>query len=250
MVSSKFLTSIFLTVFLILSISCFPLQSSDALTQRDFSYLNDQRTTASNGNTKICGDHMCARGEWDKLQEFLAAEQRGHMITNATGQNQTHVHGPSKMGYPLQAGDSQTPSPDQTNPLIPGLPFPIPSPIPVPSPTPQTSGTLANQTSAYVKTDKPYYEIGMTQAIIVHIYGRIPVLQNGTMTVSIVTPNGVSSILTTKTSTTGYFSLPYVLGFTSPQGKYSINVQFNEEKISGSFYVVRINTYSGIGTIP
>lgn len=249
MVSSKFLAFAFLTFFLILSLSCFPLQSSDALTQRDFSYLNDQRTTASNGNTKICGDHMCIRGEWDKIQEFLAAEQRGH-ITNVTGQNQTHVYGPSKMGYPLQAGDSQTALPDQTNPLIPGLPFPMPGPIPVPSPTPQTSGTLANQTSAYVKTDKPYYEIGITQTIIVHIYGDLPTLENGTVTISIITPNGVYSTLTTKTSATGYFSLPYVLGFTSPQGKYSINVQFNGEKVSGSFYVVRINTYSGIGTIP
>ena len=52
---------------------------ANALTQRDWSYgYNDNRITARYGNTAVCGDHMCAPGEWDKLQASLTAAQLGN----------------------------------------------------------------------------------------------------------------------------------------------------------------------------
>ncbi|MDE1830343.1 MAG: hypothetical protein KGI25_08470 [Thaumarchaeota archaeon] len=76
--SSRLLFALCLTVVLALSVVGSSIPSSNALTQRDFNYLKDQHLTVSNGDTKVCGDHMCTPGEWTKLQEALAAAQKGH----------------------------------------------------------------------------------------------------------------------------------------------------------------------------
>jgi len=57
-------------------------QEANALTQRDFSYLNDNPITVLSGNTKICGNHMCSPGEWSELQSSLSTSQRGQQATN------------------------------------------------------------------------------------------------------------------------------------------------------------------------
>ena len=51
---------------------------ANGLIARDFGYLNDNHLTVLTGNNKVCGDHTCAPGEWDKLQEMLASAQLGH----------------------------------------------------------------------------------------------------------------------------------------------------------------------------
>ena len=38
--------------------------SANGLTKRDYSQTSDQHLTARFGNTAVCGDHMCALGEY------------------------------------------------------------------------------------------------------------------------------------------------------------------------------------------
>jgi hypothetical protein len=45
------------------------------LEKRNYYYLDDQHLTALYGNDKVCGDHLCAPGEWAKLQENLNKAQ-------------------------------------------------------------------------------------------------------------------------------------------------------------------------------
>ena len=63
--------------------------SANALISRDYSYLNDNHLTVLTGNTKVCGDHMCSPGEWNKLQESLTAAQLGHQAGNGTQSQMT-----------------------------------------------------------------------------------------------------------------------------------------------------------------
>ncbi len=51
------------------------ISPANALIKRDYYYLNDQHLTARYGNTIVCGDHICAPGEWEKLQVQLTAAQ-------------------------------------------------------------------------------------------------------------------------------------------------------------------------------
>jgi len=54
---------------------------ANALTQRtDFS---NRHTTASWGNSRVCGDHICKSGEQTQLQMKLSASQRGETISNS-----------------------------------------------------------------------------------------------------------------------------------------------------------------------
>lgn len=67
--SSKLLTGLFLTVVLMTASLGFTIPESNALVKRDFSYRDDQHLTASTGNTKVCGNHLCTPGEWKKLHD-------------------------------------------------------------------------------------------------------------------------------------------------------------------------------------
>lgn len=63
---------------------------ASALEKRDYSYLNDNHCTAryNCAGAQICGDHLCAPGEWEKLQAKLNAAQIGHQAgSNATKTN-------------------------------------------------------------------------------------------------------------------------------------------------------------------
>lgn len=216
------------------------IPSSNALIQRDY-YLNDNPITASTGNTKVCGDHLCVPGEWKKLQDALNAAQLWHKTENATQPGTKHVVPSSTTSESPQTRDSQAISSDQINPPVPRSPYPIPSPIPTPKLGPfSVLSPALNQASAYVRTDKPYYEIGVQQETIVQIYGQIPNLQNGTVTISVKTPYNVYKVMTTFTGATGSFSLPYMIGFDSPAGQYGITADYNGGQVSGIFFVMRI----------
>jgi hypothetical protein len=82
---SKLPMMMFIAAILIASVVVLTVPAANALIKRDYYYLNDQHLTARFGNTQVCGDHMCAPGEWDKLQASLAAAQLGHQ----GGRNQT-----------------------------------------------------------------------------------------------------------------------------------------------------------------
>ncbi len=83
--STKLPVVLLLTAVLIASVAVSTIPASNALIQRNFSYLNDNHLTVRTGNTKVCGDHMCAPGEWDQLQHQLNAAQLGNVTkANAT----------------------------------------------------------------------------------------------------------------------------------------------------------------------
>lgn len=75
--SSKLPAVLFLTAVVIASVGASTLPAN-ALIKRDYYYLNDQHLTARYGNTQVCGDHLCAPGEWEKLQASLTTAQLGH----------------------------------------------------------------------------------------------------------------------------------------------------------------------------
>jgi hypothetical protein len=83
--SSKLLVVLLLTAVLMASVAVSTIPASNALIQRDYSYLNDNHQTVLTGDTKVCGDHLCAPGEWDKLQANLTSAQLG----NEAGKNAT-----------------------------------------------------------------------------------------------------------------------------------------------------------------
>ncbi len=83
--SSKLPVVLLLTAVLVASVAVSAIPASNALIQRDYSYLNDNPQTVLTGNDKVCGDHLCAPGEWDKLQSSLSVAQMG----NQTGRNAT-----------------------------------------------------------------------------------------------------------------------------------------------------------------
>ena len=58
---------------LLTSFSVMVIPQANALTINTW---DDSHTTARFGNSKVCGDHMCAPGEWDKLITALTAAQR------------------------------------------------------------------------------------------------------------------------------------------------------------------------------
>ena len=99
--------------------------TTNNLVKRDYSYANDQHLTARFGNDKVCGDHLCAPGEWTKLQENLNQAQIIHSPTNST---QTT---PVSTTIPMTNSTNAT-SQMQSTPVLP-TPAPIPTPQVEPS---------------------------------------------------------------------------------------------------------------------
>lgn len=67
---------------------------ASALTTRNFAYIHDNHCTVRFnciGVPQICGNHVCAPGEWDKLQANLTAAQESHV----KGINATKITLPS-----------------------------------------------------------------------------------------------------------------------------------------------------------
>lgn len=111
------------------------IPASGALVKRNFSYLNDQHLTARLGNTLVCGDHMCAPGEWDKLRENLNKAQIGHGVAKNFTKTVT---------IPTMKHNSTD---SVSNIPVPPIPTPIPTPPPVPySVCKAVKATLTNST--------------------------------------------------------------------------------------------------------
>jgi len=82
MMSSKLPALLFLTTVLLLSSVIAMLPVANAVTRNTF---NDEHITARFGNTKVCGDHLCGPGEFQKMMEKLNnAEIRHATATPAT----------------------------------------------------------------------------------------------------------------------------------------------------------------------
>jgi len=72
--SSKLMLALFVTAVLMTSIAALTIPAASALTSR--SSFNDNHYTALYpGGPRICGDHVCAPGEYDKMQQELAQAQ-------------------------------------------------------------------------------------------------------------------------------------------------------------------------------
>lgn len=95
------------------------------LVKRDYSYSNDQHLTARFGNDRVCGDHLCAPGEWTKLQENLNQAQIVHSQTNTTKVASVSTN-------TTMTASTNTTSQIQTQP-VPPTPTPIPTPPTEPS---------------------------------------------------------------------------------------------------------------------
>ena len=98
--------------------------TTNNLVKRDYSYANDQHLTARFGNDKVCGDHLCAPGEWTKLQENLNQAQ----IVHSPNSTQTLPVSPN---VPMTNSTNAT-SQMQSTP-VPPTPAPIPTPQVEPS---------------------------------------------------------------------------------------------------------------------
>lgn len=94
--------------------------ATSGLVKRDYSYVNDQHLTARFGNDKVCGDHLCAPGEWAKLQDNLNQAQIVHPLTNTT----QVVPVPSNTTKLTAANDTS----QMQSPSIAPTPTPIPTP--------------------------------------------------------------------------------------------------------------------------
>lgn len=95
------------------------------LVKRDYSYSNDQHLTARFGNDRVCGDHLCAPGEWTKLQENLNQAQIARTSTNST--KTVSISSNATMAVSANT-TSQIPSQP-----VPPIPAPIPTPPSGPS---------------------------------------------------------------------------------------------------------------------
>ena len=83
LMSSKLMLALFVTAVLMTSIAAVTIPAASALTSR--SNFNDNHYTALYpGGPRICGDHVCAPGEYDKMQQDLAqAQMKGKTGTTA-----------------------------------------------------------------------------------------------------------------------------------------------------------------------
>jgi len=123
--SSKFTLALFVTAVLMTLIVAVSFPAASALTSRNS--FNDNHYTASrSGGPKICGDHRCAPGEFEKMQEALAqAQMKGKTGTTA----------PTTPTPP-----TTTPTPPTTMPSMNGTS----TTMPAMSVCPTVKGTLIN----------------------------------------------------------------------------------------------------------
>ena len=78
-IMSKVPLMVFVATIIVASSMMLTVPGANALTQRNFMYgFDDNHRTARLGGTNVCGDHMCAPGEWSSLQNALNNAQRGN----------------------------------------------------------------------------------------------------------------------------------------------------------------------------
>jgi len=82
LMSSKLMLALFVTAVLMTSIAAVTIPAASALTSRS-SFNDNHYTSLYPGGPRVCGDHLCAPGEYDKMQQGLAqAQMKGK--TNST----------------------------------------------------------------------------------------------------------------------------------------------------------------------
>src|SRR2546428_68299 len=96
--SSKLLVVMFLTVVLVASVTVTTLPVANALTRNVF---NDSHTTARFGSSNVCGDHICAPGEREKMSTELNNAQRNAQAGRATTPS-TNSTAPAQTTPPAQ----------------------------------------------------------------------------------------------------------------------------------------------------
>ena len=81
--SSKLMVALFVTTVLMTSVVAVSIPAASALTSRT-SFNDNHYTALYPGGPRICGDHICAAGEYDKMQQDLSkAQMKGKTGTTA-----------------------------------------------------------------------------------------------------------------------------------------------------------------------
>ena len=140
----------------------------DNLIKRDFSFGGNQHLTASSGNTVVCGDHICAPGEWTMLQDDINHNQIVHSATNVANTVSTNSTVPISTNSTMSMSNNSTMKmTNSTSPIPP--PYQVPPPTPVPIPTPpsispamcsKVKADLANSTISLGVTAKILSDLG------------------------------------------------------------------------------------------
>lgn len=103
--------------------------TSSNLVKRDYSYTDDQHLTARFGNSRVCGDHLCAPGEWTKLQESLNHAQ----ISHTSNKTATIPSLPPSVPTTTPVIPTNSTVPVPSNSTMPITPAPVPTPPSAPS---------------------------------------------------------------------------------------------------------------------
>ena len=114
--NTKLFVVLVLSAVLVSSFAATVLPSASALTQRtDFS---NRHTTASWGNSRICGDHVCKSGEQTEMQMKLSASQRGEVTSNTVshGKGMMPTTGSMKMSEKMPMNANMTGNDNTTVP--------------------------------------------------------------------------------------------------------------------------------------
>lgn len=129
--------------------------ATSGLVKRDYTYANDQHLTARFGNDKVCGDHLCAPGEWAKLQENLNQAQIVHSQSNTT------------QVVPVPSNTTTITTANNTSQIQSPPTPPTPAPIPTPPSGPSTvcigvKAILENSTVSSTTVTRIMADLGCT----------------------------------------------------------------------------------------
>ncbi len=133
--SSKLMIAVIATAIFVTTITVASFPVATALTQRT-NFDDNHYTFIYLGGPKVCGDHLCAPGEWDKwIENMYASQLKNHVSSNTT---------PSSSQGPSTSTPTNTGSMNQTSTT--------PTTPPATTPMNQTSTMPTNQTSTTNQT--------------------------------------------------------------------------------------------------
>ena len=99
-IMSKLPIMVFVATILVASSVMLTMPAANALMTRNYYYINDNPITARTGNTAVCGNHICAPGEWDKLVTSLSNAQRGQQAGWTAAHTATTTSNATTPTYP------------------------------------------------------------------------------------------------------------------------------------------------------
>ncbi|MGI0065970.1 MAG: hypothetical protein ACREA5_00395 [Nitrosotalea sp.] len=126
------------------------------LVKRDFTSTDNQHLTASSGNTIVCGDHLCAPGEWAKLQDDLNRSQLSHSVNSTNTMSTNSVMSVSTNATMKMSSNSTSipsPNPVQSSPAPISTPPTTPSSVCTAVMTALGNSTVSSSVSAKVMSD-------------------------------------------------------------------------------------------------